>query len=343
MDLEALLSAFDEVQPSGEDLEYEAVFTELEIAAQPQEERQVGSDIIPGGEPDYKSVQKKALEVLDRSHDLRAAVFLAEAELRLNGFAGFSKVTLYIRRCLSEHWTSCHPQLDAEADNDATMRVNAVSGLADFDRIISGLYNVPLTKSKMFGEISLRDIAISKGEVVRSDESTTVIDAATVSAAFQDTNSDELSAIKQAGIGALDNIVSINSIFESELPGGGPVLDKLTSSLQKINRFLNEISGGADNEEAPDDGASDDVVNGSDASTLVSAGVAIGGINSQIDVRNALDKIIDYYSKNEPSSPVPILLVRAKKLVGADFFSIMKDMAPNGVENVRLVGGIEGD
>jgi type VI secretion system protein ImpA len=60
-------------------------------------------------------------------------------------------------------------------------------------------------------------------------------------------------------------------------------------------------------------------------------------------VRNALDKIIAYYSQNEPSSPVPILLVRAKKLVGADFVSIMKDMAPNGLENVRLVGGIESD
>jgi type VI secretion system protein ImpA len=343
MDLEALLSTFDEVQPSGEDLEYDPVFTELELAAQPQEERQVGSDIIPGGDPDYRLVQVKALEVLDRSNDLRAAVFLAEAELRLNGLPGFSRVTQYIQRCLSEHWASCYPQLDEEDDNDAIMRVNAVSGLADYDRIINGLHKVPLTKSKMFGEITLRDIAISNGDVEPSDESTAVLDAATVSAAFQDTNSDELSAIKQAGIVALDNIASINSIFDTRLPGGGPNLDKLTSSLQKINRRINEFSGSVGNEEVHEDGSRDKESNDIDASTLISAGVAIGGINSQIDVRNALDKIIAYYSQNEPSSPVPILLVRAKKLVGADFVSIMKDMAPNGLENVRLVGGIESD
>ena len=52
-------------------------------------------------------------------------------------------------------------------------------------------------------------------------------------------------------------------------------------------------------------------------------------------------KIIEYYKKNEPSSPVPVLLRRAKALVGADFMTIIKDMAPNGVENVEVVGGAQ--
>ncbi len=37
-----------------------------------------------------------------------------------------------------------------------------------------------------------------------------------------------------------------------------------------------------------------------------------------------------YYARQEPSRPVPILLTRAKRLVGADFMTIMKDMAPQG-------------
>jgi type VI secretion system protein ImpA len=35
------------------------------------------------------------------------------------------------------------------------------------------------------------------------------------------------------------------------------------------------------------------------------------------------------------------LLRRAKALVGADFMTIIKDMAPNGVENVEVVGGAQ--
>ena len=112
MNLDALCSIFSEDQPSGLDPEYDLAFTELEIAAQPQEERQAGDDIIPGADPDYKLVKVKALEVLSQSHDLRAAVFLAEAELRVSGLPGFSKAMSYINWCLSEHWATCHPQLE---------------------------------------------------------------------------------------------------------------------------------------------------------------------------------------------------------------------------------------
>jgi type VI secretion system protein ImpA len=36
-------------------------------------------------------------------------------------------------------------------------------------------------------------------------------------------------------------------------------------------------------------------------------------------------------------------MTRAKKLVGADFMTIMKDMAPKGLDNVKLIGGLEED
>jgi type VI secretion system protein ImpA len=35
------------------------------------------------------------------------------------------------------------------------------------------------------------------------------------------------------------------------------------------------------------------------------------------------------------------VLERAKRMVGADFMSIVKDMAPKGLENVMLIGGID--
>ena len=96
MDLEALLKSYGEDAPSGEDLEYDPLFAELEIAAQPSEERQVGDQIIAAEDPNYKEVSEKAVNILERSHDLRAAVFWAAAELRLSGYVGFSKATGYI-------------------------------------------------------------------------------------------------------------------------------------------------------------------------------------------------------------------------------------------------------
>jgi type VI secretion system protein ImpA len=49
---------------------------------------------------------------------------------------------------------------------------------------------------------------------------------------------------------------------------------------------------------------------------------------------------MDYYARHEPSSPLPILLKRAKRLVGADFMEIINDLAPSGVDNVKLIGGV---
>jgi len=66
-----------------------------------------------------------------------------------------------------------------------------------------------------------------------------------------------------------------------------------------------------------------------------------GEIASSRDVEETLDRLIAYYAKQEPSSPVPILLARAKKLVGADFMTIVNEIAPGGADNVKLIGGLE--
>ena len=52
---------------------------------------------------------------------------------------------------------------------------------------------------------------------------------------------------------------------------------------------------------------------------------------------------MEYFKRHEPSSPVPIILERAKRLVGADFMTIMKDMAPGGLDSVMMIGGISED
>ena len=183
MDQELLLQNHGEDAPSGEDLEYDPTFAELEIAAQLGEERQAGDEIIAGVEPDYKEVAKLALNVLERSHDLRAGVFLSQAQLRLKGMPGFAEVTTFIKQMLEDYWGSCHPQLDADDDDDPTMRVNAVFALADNDRILKALRMAPLTKSRTFGMMSLRDIAVADGEITPPSDMDSVPDASSVAAA----------------------------------------------------------------------------------------------------------------------------------------------------------------
>ena len=337
MDLDALLQNLGEDAPSGENLEYDPEFTALELSAQPGEERQAGDEILAAEEPNYKDVSANALAVLARSHDLRAGVFLALAELRLNGLTGFAEVTTYLRRCLEDYWDSCHPQLDADDDNDPTMRVNAVLALADSERILRALRLAPLTDSRSFGRITLRDIAVAEGEIPAPADMTTVLEPASIGAAFQDTDGAALQALLAVARTAADDVQAINAKFDSETPGQGPELDPLAKMLKQIVSRLAEATGTPEASDGEEDAA------GTAGPAGAPSEAASGAIASENDVQNALDRIIAYYEKGEPSSPVPILLRRTKRLVGADFMAIMKDIAPSGVDNVKVVGGITDD
>ncbi|MEM6304064.1 MAG: type VI secretion system protein TssA [Pseudomonadota bacterium] len=325
--------------PSGENLEYEPEFAALELAAQPGEERQMGDEIVAGEPPDYSTVIEKAFEVLKYSHDLRAALHMARAELELNGYPGFAKVTSYIRGLLEQYWDTCHPQLDDEDDDDPTMRINAIVGLSDDATIVGPLRRAPLTRSQAFGMVSLRDIDISKGETQAGADEDRVLDEASIAAAFKDTKPELLQEIFEGAQQALEDIKGIDAVFNDKIPGQGPDLSNILKMLQRAVSKLAEETG-----QYADEPEGEAAVEG-DAAPMPHGGAppasAPGVINSPRDVEAALDRIMAYYAMQEPSSPVPTLLARAKRLVGADFMTIMQDMAPDGINNVKLVGGIK--
>lgn len=324
--------------PSGKDLEYEKVFTDLMLAAQPEEERQAGNEIIAAQEPEPKSIVKCATAVLDQSNDLRAAILYGYARLRIDGLPGLAGATAFLRICLEEYWDTCHPQLDADDDNDPTMRVNSVLALVDRSTILRALRNAPLTASPAFGGYSLRDMAIADGEVSAPADMASPPNEQSVSAAFQDTPRQALDETAAAARAILADVHAINSVFDDRLPGQGPNLGDFVATLKKINAVLaphiTVLSSEAD--EAPQTPAA-----GATPGAASVRAAPPGAISSQADVRDALDKMIAYYAKYEPSSPLPLLLERARRLVGADFMTIMGDIAPLGLDSVRLIGGKE--
>lgn len=332
-----MLKTLGEDAPSGENLEYDPDFIAMELAGQPEEERQAGAEIVEGSDPDYKDLAAKARGVLERSHDIRAAVYLADSELRLNGLTGFAEITTYIRGCLEEYWDSCHPQLDEEDDNDPMMRINAVSGLAGRTTILRGLRTAaPLTNSRVLGRVTLRDFDILNGDA-EPKEDETPMSSSEIEAAFTDTADEELEAFFNAAKTALDDVTAIDGVFLANTPGYGPSLEDLQKLLGKIVKLLSKY---VQTDEPVPDTSDEPVSENAVARPAARSGGAPGSIETRSDVSAALDKLIDYYARHEPSSPLPILLKRAKRLVGADFMEIIKDLAPDGAANVQLIGGV---
>lgn len=342
MDLDALLAARESDGASGENLEYDFDFMELQRLSAPGEERQAGNEILAAEEPDFKDVEARALAILERAHDLRAAVILADARLNTKGLSGFADAVAYVRGVLEQHWDTCHPELDADDDNDPTMRINAVAGLASA-LTLRYLRRVPLTQSRTFGRVSLRDILVSTGELPAPD-GTDAMDRSAIAAAFSDTAAEVVSANLDAARQIQADLKAIDGIFSDQTPGQGPGLDDLRKTVHQLVRHLSEHVSA---EEAPE-GSTDDAEEAEDtyAASAPAAPRRMGGgppgsVDTAQDARAALDRVIDYFKRNEPSSPVPIILERAKRLVGADFLTIMKDLAPDGLGSVMNIGGIK--
>jgi type VI secretion system protein ImpA len=68
--------------------------------------------------------------------------------------------------------------------------------------------------------------------------------------------------------------------------------------------------------------------------------MAVGAIKSRQDAIRALDAAAEFFRRNEPSSPVPLLVDRAKRLVAKDFLEVLADVAPEALPSARAAGGI---
>jgi type VI secretion system protein ImpA len=63
-------------------------------------------------------------------------------------------------------------------------------------------------------------------------------------------------------------------------------------------------------------------------------------IGSRQDAIAALDAVADFFRRTEPSSPIPLFLSRAKRLVSKDFLEVLADIAPDAVAQARVAGGL---
>jgi type VI secretion system protein ImpA len=66
---------------------------------------------------------------------------------------------------------------------------------------------------------------------------------------------------------------------------------------------------------------------------------ATGPIRSREDALRALDRVIDYLTQAEPGNPAPLLIERAKRLIGVSFLDIIADLAPGALDAIETVTG----
>lgn len=335
IDIEQLLAPIGGGTACGENVEYTSTeFGEMVRLAQFKPEQEYGNTLISAEEPDWKALKKVALLVLGQSKDIRAAAYLTMSLLRTDGLPGMADGLHLARGFIEQYWDGVHPQLDAEDNDDPTERMNALMMLCDPDGMLRGVREAPLVSAKGVGEFSLRDYELAEaGGKVNAPDMSLIIGT------FNAADRDELTQMIESVSRAAADVQAIEALLIEKVSSDAVIdLDELGRRLRSIAHvYKQHAPQPAKEDETPDEtDTSGEAVR--TASSTSSQSMS-GSINSRDDVVKAIDRICRYFRKNEPSSPVPLLLRRAQRMVHMDFMAILRDVAPEGLAQVEQIVG----
>lgn len=373
-DLEKLLEPLSYNAPCGEDLEYDAEFGEMERAAQGKGEQQYGDTIVAAEPPDWKEVRKHVNGLLERTKDMRVAVYLARCSLQLEGLTAFETSLALLRGYVENFWESVYPELDADDDNDPTYRINTLTTLCDEGTLLRELREAPLVSSRAMGQFSLRDVEQARDATEKpaaeesegqgawaSEESTEAPEPqgptlAAIEAAFTDAAIEDVQATEEATRLAAEHTATIERCVTEQVGAAQATsLLPLQNLLEEMNKVLvaqlerrgvyaDEPEPEAGGEEA---GEGEETAEGDAVATAgavdAPAAYTNGRIGSRDDAIKALDKVCEYYEQHEPSSPLPLLIRRAQRLASKSFLEILQDLAPDAVAQAEALGGGGGE
>ncbi len=346
-DMEKFFLVVSDDQPSGSDLEYDPDFASMEKASHGTPDHEIGSTHIEAQPPDWELVLRLACGLLTRTHDLRVASSLAQAKLILEGLDGFSQGLEVVSRLAEQFWETVYPQLDADDENDPTMRINSLLSLNNAGGVIRELRNAPILINRSVGRFSLNDVAIARGEIPVPDGMDDPPTQKKLEAAVQSCDVRELGRLYEAVGNCLAQTEKIEKCFSDRLGfGQAPSFEQLNKELKSISKlhktWLEQIRPRQSNElslTTPTTVQSSGEIGS--PQTMLSAVPSTGPftIHCREDAIEGLDKIIRWFERYEPSSPLPMLLRRAKRLSSLSFMEILRDISPDGLNQAVVIGG----
>ena len=340
---QALLQPISPEQPCGLNLEDTPVLSSLDAL------RLFGQARSPEAPPDtdgdekelakarppieWDRIRAEALEGLGKSKDLRLLAYLGMAVLRTDGLPAFADVLTTASQWLEQYWAHVYPVLD----EDAIARRNALNCFADPMAVVDRLWRLPLVESRQHGRYSLRDIEIARGQASPGKDEARP-DEAAIRNAFNELPLEQLTVLDSSAAAANAALKSIDERMRSEGgPEVAPDFGLLVTQFAKLHRVTREQLSLRE----PGDAAAGEAGTAAGDGAGVRVAFNGGAIASRQDAVRALDAVAEYFRRNEPSSPIPLFVERAKRLVAKDCLEVLADIAPDALSVARSAGGLK--
>ena len=320
-----LLEPLSAENPCGEDLE------DTQLLASFDAYRVFGQSASLSEETDWREIRDRSLEALEKSKDFRLLAHLASAVVRTEGFGALAETLSVAARWL-EMWSG---EVFPRVDEDAILRRNALNGFADRMAVVDGARRTPILKHAQLGVASIRDIEMATGQLAPTEGETASMDEAQLNALLSASTDEDLQAVSSQLAQAVQGLKSIEGVMREQ--GGvqaAPDFESLATPLARTLKLVNDHLG----TRAPANGGASAQEGGGAAGT--GGAVAVGAIRNRQDATRALDAVADFFRTNEPSSPIPLLLERAKRLVAKDFLEVLAELAPEALGPAKAASGV---
>ncbi|EAB8795095.1 type VI secretion system protein TssA [Salmonella enterica subsp. enterica] len=342
-DITDLLAPVSVDNPTGENIEYEPVIDEIRRAQESDMiDHTMGEwTVCDPKEADWQRVHDLCKQVLIyQSKDLQVACWLVESVYHLQGLAGLSSGISFLGEFLTRFWSQLWPMPE---DNDMAVRR---SKLIRLDRNLSyHILHQPLLKNEFTSLLHWRRILNyerkkNKLLVDNQDEDGVHYEISLEDFERQAINFSYSEICEQLNY-VEDIIKAINDLEKKytslSLDSEGTNFDRSCQLLSEAKDYLQRL----ELRTMPPQESSDRQ-NG--AQNNNSPGNAIkhnsnGQITSREEAINQMLAIASYFNRNEPSSPIPLLMLRASRWANMTLTEWLEEMIndDNCINNINNV------
>ncbi len=277
--------------------------------------------------PDWRATIRLIVDQSHKTRDMTLAVYL----LRAATLAGDTELVVdsaqWLARLVEERWDDVHPQLDEVGFTGRKALCESLTRVGEF---LNPLLRVPLLAHPRLGKYTGADFDRFHSQGAAADgygmfrELIKVSDPAELQAVLG-----QVDAIR-ASIAALDAVLVAHAGNETATN-----FKSTYETIDKIRRAFAAFVPGAHQIEPVEAATGTSEIIGGGYGTAHSG--APGSIASRDDVARTLDALTIYFDKFEPSSPIPLLLRRARDWIGRDFLMVLEDIAPGSLDDAKRV------
>jgi type VI secretion system protein ImpA len=325
----------DVEQTCGPDLEYDNDYLALNLAAAGKPETQFG----PAEAPDWRSAFESAAALLDRSRDIRIAIFWLRAGIHTRGIEFLPVGLSLLVGMIDSLWEHVHPMPDPD-DNDPYARVNALTQLSEPEMLIDDLRGMSIVKDRAIGELTLRTIEVALGHLpARSSDTELGREQVTMMVDAAVEKSPSLRDAIQASATLVGRLIALAN--EKLGLGTAPDLRLLVKVIGAAVTVLPTLDAGVASEQGDSDSGGEPATDGAGAG-VPQRGLS-GAVHSRQEAIRAIDMVCEYLERSEPTNPAPLFLRRARQLIGHNFLQLMKELAPDAMAEVARSVGVDPD